>query len=95
MMLIEAVRKIQKAGMQVLLEANPTAGNGCCGESNMRAYAWSDQNGYECAITMPFGAYDAMDEDEVAVLERVITAAMRPVNAISVRNTQGDTHEAR
>jgi hypothetical protein len=75
MMLLDAVKKIQAAGMQVLLEADAVGRDG----SGMKAYAWSDENGYKCHITMPIGVYDYLDEDEVATLERVI--AGRAVNA--------------
>jgi hypothetical protein len=74
MMLIQAVVKIQNAGMQVLLEADPKNGDTC-----LRAYAWSAQNGYEFHITVPVGVYDHLDDDEVEVLERVI--AERACNA--------------
>jgi hypothetical protein len=69
MMLINAVKKIQDSGMQVLLEANKP-----CGEnlSGLLAYAWSDESGYECYLTLPFGIQDRLNEDEVEVLERVI-----------------------
>ena len=73
MMLIEAVRKIEKAGLHVLLEAAAGTSYGGCGDSNLRAYAWSDQNGYECYITVPIGVYDHLNDDEVDVLEQVIT----------------------
>jgi hypothetical protein len=67
MMLINAMYKIQNAGMQVLLEADPKNG-----DTGLRAYAWSDQNGYEFHITLPVGVYDRLNDDEVEVLERVI-----------------------
>jgi hypothetical protein len=76
MMLIEAVRKIQAAGLQVLLEAAPGTSYGGCGDSNLRAYAWSDQNGYECYITVPIGVYDHLDDDEVATMDNVLAAAV-------------------
>jgi hypothetical protein len=68
MMLVDAVKKIQGAGMQVLLEANKPSGDG----PGLLAYAWSDEGGYECYITVPIGVYDRLDDDEVEVLERVI-----------------------
>jgi hypothetical protein len=67
MKLIQAIYKIQNAGMQVLLEGDPKYA-----DTGLRAYAWSDANGYECYITVPVGVYDHLDDDEVAVLERVI-----------------------
>jgi hypothetical protein len=67
MMLIQAVYKIQNAGMQVLLEADPKNG-----DTGLRAYAWSDQNGYEFHITLPVGNYDRLNDDGVEVLERVL-----------------------
>jgi len=68
MILIQAVYKIKNAGMQVLLEGDPTK----YGDTGLRAYAWSDENGYEFHITVPVGVYDHLDDDEVEVLERVI-----------------------
>jgi hypothetical protein len=67
--LAEAVKKIQGAGMQVLLEP---AKYGHESLSGLLAYAWSDEAGYECCITLPFGIQDRLNEDEVEVLERVI-----------------------
>ena len=68
MMLLDAVKKMEFAGLQVLLEADPVGRDG----SGMKAYAWSEGNGYECCITMPIGVYDRLAEDEVKVLERGI-----------------------
>jgi hypothetical protein len=67
MMLLDAVKKIEVAGMNVLLEADPAPSDG----SQMKAYAWSE-NGYECYVTVPVGIYDHLDADEVTMLERVI-----------------------
>jgi hypothetical protein len=66
MQLIDAVKKIEAAGMHVLLEADKT------GPGKLRAYAWSGENGYESYVTVPDRVYDSLDEAEVAVLERVI-----------------------
>jgi sporulation-control protein spo0M len=68
MMMLEVVKRIEAAGMKVLLEADRPGRDG----SGMNAYAWSDERGYECSITMPIGIYDHLDDDEVEVLERVI-----------------------
>jgi hypothetical protein len=70
MILADAVKKIQGAGMQVLLEADKPGGDNLSG---LRAYVWSDQNGYERCLTVPFGIQDRLNEDEVEVLERVIS----------------------
>ena len=56
----------------MLLEAAPGTSYGGCGNSNLRAYAWSDRDGYECYITVPIGVYDHLDDDEVATMDNVL-----------------------
>jgi hypothetical protein len=71
MTLIEAIKKIEPTGMKVLLEADR-------GGLDLLAYAWSDEHGYECKLTLPMGIYcDRLNEDEIAVLERLIARRSR------------------
>jgi hypothetical protein len=65
MMLLEAVKKIEAAGMKVRLEADARG-------YDLMAYVWSDERDYECKLTLQNSIYDRLDEDEVALLERVI-----------------------
>jgi hypothetical protein len=90
MMLADAVKKIQGAGMQVLLDAAKPGGENLSG---LLAYAWSDQNGYECYLTVPFGIQDRLNEDEVEVLERVISNR-GPDTGSFVRMYAGTGHNA-
>jgi hypothetical protein len=76
MILAEAVKKIHGAGMQVLLER---AKYGHENLSGLLAYAWSDEAGYECSITVPLGIQDRLNKEEVEVLELVIAKRGRNV----------------
>jgi hypothetical protein len=70
MMLLEAIKRIEAAGMKVLLETDRSG-------LDLLAYAWSDGCGYECKLTLPMGIYDGRDDNEVAVLDRVIARRSR------------------